>query len=663
MDYRLVANTIRGLAMDAVEKARSGHPGMPMGMADLAAVLWLKYLKHDPSDPTWPDRDRFVLSAGHGSMLAYSLLHLAGYDLPMEELQRFRQLHSRTPGHPEYPEVPGIETTTGPLGQGLSNAVGMAIAERMLAARFNRDGFPVVDHRTFVIAGDGCMMEGISHEACSLAGHLRLGRLIVIYDFNRITIEGSTDLAYSDDVRRRFEAYGWEVQEIDGHDYAQIDQALARAVSSDDRPHLIIAHTHIAYGAPRLQDSHEAHGAPLGADEVRAAKERLGLPPDQSFYVPEEVRAMFAARREELARRHAEWTELFQRWAAAHPDLAERWRKSMTDELPADLESALPSFDPSKSVATRAASGKVLQALAARIPWLVGGSADLAPSNNTYVEGAGDIAPGQFAGRNFHFGVREHAMAAIMNGIALHRGFRIYGATFLVFADYARPAIRLAAMMRLPVIYVFTHDSIFVGEDGPTHQPIEQLASLRAIPGLTVIRPADATETGAAWLAALRNQAGPTALILTRQAIPVFDRTQYPSAGALARGGYVMWESHPGSPPDIVLLATGSEVSVALRAAQELAQTDGRRVRVINLPSWEIFERQPKRYRDQVIPRACKRRVAIEAGVPMGWERYVGLTGRVIGIGRFGASGPAAAVGEFFGMTPAKVLEVARSLF
>ncbi len=663
MDYRIVANTIRGLAMDAVEKARSGHPGMPMGMADLAAVLWLKHLKHDPADPKWPDRDRFVLSAGHGSMLVYSLLHLAGYDLPMEELQRFRQLHSRTPGHPEYPEVPGIETTTGPLGQGLSNAVGMAIAERMLAARFNRDGFSVVDHRTFVIAGDGCMMEGISHEACSLAGHLRLGRLIVIYDFNRITIEGSTDLAYSDDVRRRFEAYGWEVQEINGHDYAQIDQALTRAVSSEDRPHLIIAHTHIAYGAPRLQDSHEAHGAPLGADEVRAAKERLGLPPDQSFYVPQEVRAMFAARREELARRHAEWTELFQRWAAAHPDLAEGWRKSMADELPADLESALPSFDPAKPVATRAASGKVLQALAARIPWLVGGSADLAPSNNTYVAGAGDIAPGQFAGRNFHFGVREHAMAAIMNGIALHRGFRIYGATFLVFADYARPAIRLAAMMRLPVIYVFTHDSIFVGEDGPTHQPIEQLASLRAIPGLTVIRPADATETGAAWLTALRNQAGPTALILTRQAIPVLDRTQYPSAGALARGGYVMWESHPGSKPEILLLATGSEVSVALRAAQELAQTDGRRVRVVNLPSWEIFERQPKRYRDQVIPRACKRRVAIEAGVPMGWERYVGLTGRMIGIARFGASGPAAAVGEFFGMTPAKVLEVARSLF
>ncbi len=664
MNLQRAANTIRGLAMDAVEKAKSGHPGMPMGMADVAAVLWLKYLKHDPADPSWPDRDRFVLSAGHGSMLLYSLLHLAGYDLPLEQLQQFRQLGSHTPGHPEYGDTPGVETTTGPLGQGSGNAVGMAIAERMLAARYNVAGEPpVVDHRTWVIAGDGCLMEGISHEVFSLAGHLKLGRLIVFYDSNRITIEGSTDLACSDDARRRFEAYGWEVQEIDGHDYVQIEAAIQRALASEERPHLIITRTHIAHGAPKLHDSHEAHGAPLGAEEVRAAKLNLGLPPDQEFYVPEEVRAMFAARREELAAVHERWRRTFRSWKSAHPDLAAQWSAAMKGELPADLEAALPSFDPAKPIATRAASGKTLQAIAPRVPWLVGGSADLAPSNNTYLPGMGDIAAGSFGGRNFHFGVREHGMAAIMNGIALHGGFRVYGATFLVFCDYARPAIRLAAMMKLPVIYVFTHDSIFVGEDGPTHQPIEQMAALRCIPNLVVIRPADAAETAAAWAVALRHREGPVALLLTRQALPVIAREGLPPASEIAKGGYVLWDSRPDAKPELVMIATGSEVAPTLEAARRLAQEDGRAVRVVNLASWELFERQPRTYRNRVIPPACKRRLAIEAGWPMGWERYVGLTGRVLGIRRFGASGPAKAVGEFFGMTSAHILAAAREMF
>lgn len=663
MNFQLAANTIRGLAMDAVEKAKSGHPGMPMGMADVAAVLWLKYLKHDPTDPTWADRDRFVLSAGHGSMLIYSLLHLAGYDLPIEQLQQFRQLGSHTPGHPEYGDTPGVETTTGPLGQGCGNAVGMAIAEQMLAARFNVPGEPpIVDHRTWVIAGDGCLMEGISHEVCSLAGHLRLGRLIVFYDSNRITIEGSTDLACSDDARRRFEAYGWDVQEIDGHDYSQIEAAIRCALGSEDRPHLIITHTHIAHGAPNLHDTHEAHGAPLGPDEVRAAKLNLGLPPDREFYIPEEVRLMFAARREDMVARHKRWRRTFRRWKAAHPDLAAQWNAAMRGELPGDLEAALPTFDPAKPIATRAASGKTLQALAPRLPWLVGGSADLAPSNNTYLPGLGDIAAGSFAGRNFHFGVREHGMAAIMNGIALHGGFRVYGATFLVFCDYARPAIRLAAMMKLPVIYVFTHDSIFVGEDGPTHQPIEQIAALRSISNLTVIRPADAAETAAAWAIALRHRSGPVALLLTRQAVPVLDRTHLPPAAEIAKGGYVVWESRPGTKPELILIATGSEVAPTLEAARRLAQEDGRSVRVVNLASWELFEQQTRAYRNRVLPPGCKRRLAVEAGRALGWERYVGLRGRVIGIERFGASGPAKAVGEFFGIRSAHILTVAREL-
>ncbi len=663
MNYQLAANTIRGLAMDGVEKAKSGHPGMPMGMADVAAVLWLRYLKHDPTDPAWPDRDRFVLSAGHGSMLVYSLLHLAGYDLPIEELQKFRQVDSKTPGHPEFGETVGVETTTGPLGQGSGNAVGMAIAEQMLTARFNREGLPVVNHRTYVIAGDGCLMEGISHEVFSLAGHLKLGKLVLFYDSNHITIEGSTDLAYSDDVRKRFEGYHWNVLEIDGHNPVEIEAAIDAAIAQQERPTIVITHTHIAYGAPRLHDSHEAHGAPLGPDEVRAAKQNLGLPADRDFYVSEAVREQFAARRAEMTAVHEEWKKLFGRWRAAHPDLAAEWKAAQKNELPADLDACLPVFDPAKPIATRAASGRTLQELAKKVPNLVGGSADLAPSTNTHLKDQGDIAPGAFAGRNFHFGVRELGMGAVMNGIALHSGFRIYGATFLVFADYCRPAIRLAALMKIPVVYVFTHDSIFVGEDGPTHQPVEHFASLRAIPNLTVIRPADATETATAWTVALRNTTGPTALLLTRQNLPILDRTTFPPAASLGQGAYTLWESKPGAKPDLVLIATGSEVSISLDAARTLAAEDGRAIRVVNMPSWELFERQTRKYRNEVIPPACKRRLAVEAGVSMGWAKYVGLGGATISIDRFGASGPAKALGEKFGITAANVLAVARSMF
>lgn len=662
MNLQRAANIVRGLAMDGVEKAKSGHPGMPMGTADIAVTLFLKHLKYDPADPAWPDRDRFVLSAGHGSMLIYSLLHLAGYDLPLDELKRFRQLGSRTPGHPEHGLTPGVETTTGPLGQGCGNAVGMAVAEAMLAARFNREGFPVADHRTWVIAGDGDLMEGVSHEAFSLAGHLGLHKLVVIYDCNRITIEGRTDLAYSDDVRKRFEGYRWNVLEMDGHDFGQIESALAAAESATDRPTLIVAHTHIAHGAPKAHDTAEAHGAPLGAEEIRAAKAALGLPPDQDFFVPDDVRELFAARARENAARRAQWKAMFRRYREAHPDLAAAWDAAMSGALPADLDARLPAFDPAKPVATRSASGKTLQELAKAVPFLVGGSADLAPSTNTYLNGLGSVAPHSFAGRNFHFGIREHGMAAALNGIALHGGFRVFGATFCVFADYCRPSIRLSALMELPVIHVFTHDSFHVGEDGPTHQPVEHAASLRAIPGLTVIRPADATETAAAWAAALRRTQGPTALLLTRQALPVLDRAQLPPANLLEKGAYVLWESQPGTKPALILMASGSEVSLALEAGKRLAAEDGVAVRVVSFPSWELFERQTRKYRNSVLPPGCRRRVAIEAGIAQGWERYLGPKGRFVGMTGFGASAPAKDLAAKFGFTVEKVLETARAL-
>ena len=660
MDLKLIANTIRGLAMDGVQRANSGHPGMPMGTADFATVLFLKHLKHNPRNPQWHDRDRYVQSAGHGSMLLYSLLHLSGYELAMEDLQSFRQWGSRTPGHPEHGLTPGVETTTGPLGQGCGNAVGMALAEEMLAAKFNRDGFPVVDHYTYVIAGDGDLMEGVSHEAFSLAGHLGLRKLIVFYDSNRITIEGPTDLAYSDDVRKRFEGYHWNVLEVDGHDFAAIDEALTAARAEKKRPTLIIGHTHIGFGSPGKQDSEESHGSPLGEEEVKATKKALGMPEGESFHVPDEVRDAFAARLDEMAEAEESWNKLFAAYAKQHSDLADEYRKHFEIGLAGKIEASIPEFDSAKPLATRQASGATLQKLAEYLPQLVGGSADLAPSNNTMLKKYPSVGPHSFLGRNLHFGVREHGMGAIMNGMALHGGWRIYGATFLVFSDYFKPSIRLAAMMEIPVIYIFTHDSIFLGEDGPTHQPVEQLAGLRAIPNLTVIRPADATETAEAWMVALRNTHGPTALVLTRQGVPVLDRTKLTPARNLAQGAYVLWESGSGE-PEVILIGTGSEVSVALDAGHKLAER-GKRVRVVSMPSWELFEKQSPDVREAVLPAACRKRIILEAGCSKGWDKYAGTEGRVVSLDRFGASAPHKVLAEKFGFVAEAALEIAAAL-
>ncbi len=658
-DIKLVADTIRCLSADGVESAKSGHPGMPMGTADFAAVLFLKVLKHCPDRPDWVDRDRFVLSAGHGSMLLYSLLHLSGYDLAIEQLRQFRQFGSLTAGHPEHGLTPGVETTTGPLSHGISNAVGMALAERMLAARYNTGKLTPIDHHTYVICSDGDLMEGLSHESCALAGHLRLHKLIVFYDSNRITIEGATDLAYSDDVRQRFEGYHWNVLEVDGHDHAAIEKALTDARAETARPTLIIGHTHIGQGSPNLRDTAKVHGAPLGEDELRATKRNLGFPEDQRFYIPDSVRQLFAARHQAMAHAAAEWDRRWSEYAAAQPDLAAAWQAAISLELPADLAEALPAFDPVKALATRVASGKTIQALAAKIPALVGGSADLAPSTNTLIDHAASVGPGQYAGRNFHFGVREHGMAALLNGIMLHGGFRVFGATFFVFSDFCRPAIRLAAIMKLPVIYVFTHDSFYVGEDGPTHQPVEQLAALRAMPGVTVIRPAEATETAAAWVAALRNKTGPTALLLTRQNVSTLDRSVYPPANLLEKGAYVLWQNTT-TQPDLILIASGSEVELALAAAEKLAAQY--KLRVVSMPSWELFEQQDAAYRESVLPSACHRRLAIEAAASFGWERYIGDRGRSLCLNHFGLSGPYKTLGKEFGFTPERVIEIVAEL-
>jgi transketolase len=655
---RDLCNAIRALAMDAVQKANSGHPGMPMGMADVAAVLWLKHLNHCPTQPDWADRDRFVLSAGHGSMLLYSLLHLAGYALPLAELQAFRQWGSKTPGHPEVGHTPGVETTTGPLGQGIANAVGMALAERMLAERFNTPGYTPVDHHTYVICGDGCMMEGISHEACSLAGHLKLNRLILFYDSNHITIEGATDLAYSDDVKRRFLGYNWRVIEVDAHDSDAVDAVIRRAKRETEKPVLIVCRSHIGMGSPNKHDTAAAHGEPLGDAEVALAKRAMGLPENELFHVPQRVRELFAERLGVLQRRARKWQRQFKTYAAAQPEQAAQWANFFDARVPADLERFLPVFPADKPVATRVAGGIVMNALAAAVPSLVGGSADLAPSTRTLLTGAAAVAPGHYAGRNLHFGVREHAMCAVMNGMLLHGGLRVFGATFFVFVDYCRPAVRLAALMDLPAIYVFTHDSFYVGEDGPTHEPVEQLASLRCMPNMTTIRPADATETGAAWVAALRCTHGPTALLLTRQNVAVLDRNLYPPASNLEKGAYTLWQSAPGE-PEVLLIASGSEVELALAAAQQLAADC--RVRVVSMPCWEWFERQPPAYRAETIPPACPVKVAIEAGASMGWERYVGSDGLIVGLDRFGASAPYKVLAEQFGFTAPSVVTAVRA--
>ena len=640
-----IANTIRGLAADMVEKANSGHPGMPLGTADLAAVLYTEALKHDPTKPEWADRDRFVLSAGHGSALLYSLLHLTGYPLPMEELKRFRQLNSKTAGHPEFWEVPGIETTTGPLGQGLANAVGMALAERMLAARFNRPGHEIIDHYTYVIAGDGCLMEGVAAEACSLAGDLKLGKLIVFYDDNAITIEGSTDLAFREDVAKRFEAYGWQVLRINGHDPDQIRKAIAEAKADLDRPSLIMAKTEIGYGSPLAGDP-KVHGAPLGKKTWSLSK-NLGLP-EEEFYIPPEVQRFFQEKQTVWTKQRQEWENRFAAWAAAHPELKAEWDRIMRQELPADLESHLPKFEVGTSFATREAGGKVLNALAAKLPELVGGSADLAPSTKTYLNGAGDVSGEDYSGRNLRFGVREHGMGAIINGIALHGGFRVYGSTFFVFSDYMRPTIRLAALMKQPVIFVFTHDSFYVGEDGPTHQPVEHAEALRIIPGLRTIRPADANETAWAWLLALQRTDGPTALLLTRQNVPTLAGT---NLDGFKRGGYIISEPEDGA--DLVIIATGSEVALALAAAEKLAAA-GKKARVVSMPCRELFMAQEASYINRVLGTDLPR-VTIEAGVGCGWFQLTGPTGLVISIDRFGASAPAGDLQKLFGFTPEAV--------
>jgi transketolase len=646
----LAVATIRTLAIDAVQKANSGHPGMPLGAAPMAHVLWTRHLKFDAAHPDWPDRDRFILSAGHGSMLLYALLHLGGYGLTIDELEAFRQWGSRTPGHPEHGLTPGVETTTGPLGAGFSNGVGMAIAEAFLAATFNRPGFDLVDHYIYAIVSDGDLMEGVASEAASLAGHLGLGKLVYLYDDNHISIEGSTQLAYTEDVGARFEAYGWQVIKVDdGNDLDSIDAAVSVARKETTKPSLVIVRTVIGYGSPHKAGTAEAHGSPLGADEVRLTKAALGWPGDLFFAVPDRVREQYSGVAAEGGVLRAGWDELFARYEREYPGLAGQWKAAMAGRLPEGWTEKLPVFDAGESLATRSASGQALNALAPLVPTLIGGSADLAPSNNTYLSGFADFEPGSPGGRNLRFGVREHAMGGILNGLAAHGGLFVYGGTFLIFSDYMRPAIRLAALSHFPAIYVYTHDSIGLGEDGPTHQPIEQLASLRAMPGLVVIRPSDANETVVAWRAALERRDGPTALVLTRQNLTVFDRKELAGADSLLRGGYVLKDVANGR-PDVILLASGSEVEIAVVAADTLAGS-GVGARVVALPSWELFERQEARYRESVLPPDVTARVSIEAASTFGWDRYVGPAGAAIGIDHFGASAPAKVLYREFGIT------------
>ena len=658
----LCINTIRMLAADCVQRANSGHPGMPMGAAPMAYVLWSKFLKHNPANPDWPDRDRFVLSAGHGSMLLYGLLHLTGYDLPLEELKNFRQWGSRTPGHPESYLLAGVETTTGPLGQGFANGVGMAIAERFLAARFNRPGHDVVDHYIYGIVSDGDLMEGVSHEAASLGAHLKLGKLIYFYDDNHITIDGSTDLAFTENRTARFAAYGWHVQQVDdGNDLAAIEKAIRAAQEVKDHPSLIAVRTHIGYGSPNKQDKASAHGEPLGPEELKLTKENLGWPLEPECYIPDEALAHFRQAVEKGKQTERAWRDRFESYEQAYPDKAEEWRRWMKGELPEDWEKEIPSFpeDP-KGMATRVASGTVLTALAPKLPNLIGGSADLAPSNKTFIKGEPVFEGRSYQGRNFHFGVREHGMGSIMNGMALHGGLIPYGGTFLIFSDYMRPAIRLAAMMGLKVIYVFTHDSIGLGEDGPTHQPIEHLASLRAIPNMTLIRPCDANETAEAWRFAVKHKAGPVALALSRQGVPTLDRKTLSPAEGLLRGAYVLKDAG-NDKPDIILMATGTEVILVLEAAEALEKQDIP-VRIVSMPSWQLFDMQPESYRHQVLPPDVRVRLAVEAGALQGWHRYVGGQGDIIGMTRFGASAPSKVLYEKFGFTADKIVEKALKL-
>jgi transketolase len=669
-------DTIRFLAADAIEKAKSGHPGMPLGAAAAAFTLWTKHLKHNPKNPQWPDRDRFVLSSGHASMLLYSLLHLTGYSLTLDDIKNFRQWGSLTPGHPEYKHTPGVEVTTGPLGQGLANAVGMAIAEAQLGARFNRDGAKLVDHFTYVMTSDGDMMEGVASEACSLAGHLRLGKLIVLYDDNKVTLAGSAALSCTENIELRFKSYGWQVQTVkDGNDVAAIDRAIKKAKKDTDRPSLICVQSTIGYGAPCKQGSCEAHGSPLGADELKGAKAALGWPAEPSFFVPDEARKLFRKALTRGKKFENKWQDDLNAFKQAQPAIAAEFLRTLNGEMPADWEAALTEFPAgSKDIATRKASESVIQAIAAKIPEFAGGSADLNPSTFTWLKGLGDFqspttssaglhgmvgGPWSYAGRNIHFGVREHAMGSIAVGMALHGGIIPYTATFLPFADYMRPPMRLAALMGVRTIFVFTHDSIGVGEDGPTHQPIEQIMNLRQVPNMTVIRPADANETVEAWRLALSNTKGPTTLVFSRQNLPVLDRSVCNAASGTRRGGYILWESSAN--PELILIATGSEVSMTLTAARKLAAEDIN-VRVVSLPSWEIFDRHPQEYRHSVLPPGITARISIEAGIKLGWEHYVGLSGKIIGMDSFGASAPGPVLYEKFGFTVDKIIAAAEEL-
>ncbi|HXZ89160.1 MAG TPA: transketolase [Candidatus Binataceae bacterium] len=658
---QLCINSIRVLAIDAVQKANSGHPGMPMGMAPAAYLLFTRFLRHSPKNPHWHGRDRFVLSAGHGSMLLYSLLYLTGYDLPLDEIKRFRQLGSKTPGHPECHLTPGVETTTGPLGQGFGNGVGMAIAAKHMAAHFQRDGDSLFDHRIFAIVSDGDLMEGVASEAASIAGHLGLGNIVYLYDDNHITIDGRTALAFSEDVCRRFEAYGWHTQAVeDANDLEALARAIENGIAERNRPSLIRVHSHIGYGSPHRQDTSEAHGKALGTDEVKLTKQFYGWPLEPDFYVPAEALAQFRRCVERGAELERQWNAAFETYAKANPKEAAEFRAMMAGELPAGWDQDLPVFTPKDSFATRESASRAEQAIAKRVWNLFGGSADLNESTFTDVKDGGDFERTDYAGRNLHFGIREHAMCSILNGIALHGGFIPYGSSFFVFTDYCRPAIRLAALMGLHIVYVFTHDSIGVGEDGPTHQPIEHLAAMRAIPNLTVIRPADANEACAAWRVAMKHPQGPVMLVLSRQKLPTLDRTVFAPANGLARGAYVLGET-AGKTPDIILIASGAELHLALEARPELEKR-GCAVRVVSMPSFELFERQDATYRDSVLPPAVRRRLAIEAGSPLSWYRWVGLDGDVIGMDTFGASAPYQDLMNHFGFTTQKVVERALRL-
>ncbi len=659
---RLAVDAVRVLSMDAVQAANSGHPGTPMALAPAGYLLWRHHLRHNPSNPLWPDRDRFVLSAGHASMLLYSLLHLTGYDLPLEALKRFRQWESGTAGHPEYRETPGVETTTGPLGQGVANSVGMALAERFLASRFNRPGHEVVDHFTYAICSDGDLMEGISHEAAEFAGHQRLGKLIWLFDDNEITIEGSTRLATSTDQLQRFESYGWHVQMVDnGNDLSALDGAIRAARLDTSRPSIIALRTTIAWGSPNKAGTAAAHGAPLGEEEIRLTKEALDYPSHEPFWVDDEAKAEWRATLPRGEALEAEWQDRFEAYRQAHPDDARELEAWLAGELPQGWGDAIPDLaELGSPEATRVSSGRVLQGLAEAVPNLVGGSADLAPSNKTTIEDSVSCLPENPQGRNLHFGVREHAMGAVLNGMALHGGLHVYGGTFLIFSDYMRPAVRLAALMELPVVYVFTHDSIGLGEDGPTHQPIEHLPSLRAIPGLLDLRPADPVETAEAWRVALERSEGPSFISLSRQKVPLLERSGLRDRNAFHRGGYIFREASGGE-PEVILLASGSELQLALGAA-EVLEEEGIAARVVSLPSWYLFSRQDPEYREAVLPEGVRSRIAVEAAASLGWERWVGASGAVVGIDRFGASAPSDTLFREFGFTVEEVARRARAL-